>query len=103
MGRLIFLDTNENTFGEWLVPRGMQGTWPNDLFPHDLSIPDHPIQGIGKVMIRRCIEQECQGDAAIERCYSPSTLAWKLWFQVSSDRDLVFDRVISLAKQKDPT
>lgn len=111
MGRLIAIDMDHivDPLGEWILPHGLRRydqrfkPWPNELFPYDLHIPDHPTQGHNKVLLRRCIEQECQGDVAMERSYTASSLTWNLWFQLSADRDLVFDRVIALTQKKDST
>lgn len=107
MGRLIRLDQTGPDVDDWILPGFLlrydqrEKPWPNGLFPHDLQIPDFPIQGVQKMLIRRCIEQECQGDVAMERTYTTSSLVWNLWFQLDSDRNRVFDLVISLSKQKD--
>ena len=111
MGRLILIsvDHTNNPLEEWILPHSLRcydqrlKPWPNELFPYDLQIPDHPVQGFIKILIRRCIEQECQGDVALERCYTPSNLNWNLWFQLETDRDLVYNQAVNLIKQKDKT
>lgn len=100
MGRFIRLDQPIDTLNDWVIPNQYARydqrykPWPNQLFPYDLQISDHPIQGLPKIAIRRCIEQECRGDVAIEHVYSPTTLTWFLWFQYENDRDLVSNYVV---------
>ncbi len=102
MGKLIRLYLPNDQLDDWIIPGNLARydqrykPWPNNLFPYDLQIPDHHIQGEPKVLIRRCIEQECLGDVAMEHVYSPTSLTWCLWFQLESDRDIVYDRSIKL-------
>lgn len=101
MGRFIRID-HPNSENEWILPGYLRRydqrakPWPNDLFPHVLCMSDHPIQNTKKVLIRRCIEQECRGDVAAEKAYTSSSLAWNLWFQLAEDRDHVERFVMDL-------
>jgi hypothetical protein len=110
MGKLIRLDQPTDALDDWIVPGNLARydqrykPWPNELFPYDLQISDYYIQGTPKVLIRRCIEQDCRGDVAMEHVYSPTTLAWLLWFQFENDRDLVSNyatKLIAELQQKE--
>jgi hypothetical protein len=106
MGRFIRLDQLSYLDDDWILPGYLQRydqrhkPWPNDLFPYDVVVYDFPIQGLAKILIRRCIEQECRGDVAIEKSYDPARLTWHLWFQFDSDQALVTNLVETLIRNQ---
>jgi hypothetical protein len=91
MGRLINLEQQDTCTDAWVIPGYLcrydqrMRPWPNDLFPYEIHVNDFLIQLDEKILIRRCIEQECNGDVAIKRVYSTGSLVWTMWFQHAED------------------